>query len=76
MSDTLDLETLLSTVRLMKARHLLTPKRYKMSHATLGEIEKQFALVPWKSPSSSFTLWGIIIEFDEAIPLNEIQPVY
>jgi hypothetical protein len=74
MSDMLDFEELSSLVKLMKAKHLLTPKRYKMSHATLHEIERRFDLVPWKSPSS--TLWGIVIEFDEDVPLNEVQPVY
>jgi hypothetical protein len=69
-----DLRKLFALLQDVKRKQEITPRRFEMSHMTLWEIERRFALLPRTEPCS--TLWGIEITFDDRLPLNEIKPIY
>jgi hypothetical protein len=76
-SGTVESSDLTEVFRLLqdvKGKQGRTPKWFKMSHETLYAIEAKFDLIPRTEPCS--TLWGIMIVFNEQIPLNEIKPIY
>jgi hypothetical protein len=69
-----NLTELFALLQDVKRKPSLSPKWFEMSHETLYAIEANVHLMPRPQPCP--TLWGIQIVFNEALPLNEIKPIY
>jgi hypothetical protein len=69
-----DLRKLFALLQDFEREHKAAPKWFEMSHETYYAIEAKFSVMSRTEPCN--TLWGIMIVFNEALPLNEIKPVY
>jgi len=69
-----DLRKLFALLQDFKREQKITPKWFEMSRKTYYAIEAKFSVMPRTEPYN--TLWGIMIVFNEALPVNEIRPIY